>query len=56
MIHTSEDGLWTGELNGRVGQFKFIYVEMLKDEVCTHTVNLCPLQCYASTYNMILLL
>lgn len=25
-------GIWTGMLNGRVGNFKFIYVDMLTEE------------------------
>lgn len=38
VVSNPEDGSWTGELNGRVGLFKFIYVEMLEDEVCVCNV------------------
>ena len=33
VIDNPENGSWTGELNGRIGLFKFIYVEMLEEEV-----------------------
>jgi hypothetical protein len=31
VIDNPENGSWTGELNGRVGLFKFIYVEMMDE-------------------------
>lgn len=30
-------GIWTGKLNGKVGNFKFIYVDMLTEESPEHS-------------------
>lgn len=40
IISKSPMGTWTGMLNGRIGRFKFIYVDVLTEESPeTHTVR-----------------